>query len=58
MLTLSSISVPSPLRMFSQTTARRNAAHAINVLGQRRSDRDEAERFMAHHNARQRTAVD
>jgi hypothetical protein len=54
----SNISVPSPLRIFYHTTARRNAAHAINVLGQRRSDRVEAERFMAHHNARQRTAVD
>lgn len=55
---LSGISVPRPLLMFSQTTARRNAAHAINVLGQRRADREEAERFLADLNARQRAAVD
>ena len=47
MLTLSSISVPSQLLVFSQATARRNAAHAIGLLAQRRSDRDEAERFLA-----------
>jgi hypothetical protein len=55
---MSRISVPSPFLMFSQTTARRNAAHAINVLGQRRSDREEAERFLADHHARQRSATD
>lgn len=55
MLTLSRISVPSPLLMFSQTTARRNAAHAINVLAQRRSEREEAERFLADLNVRRRS---
>ena len=52
MLTLSRLSVPTPLRLFSQVPARRNAAHAIGVLAQRRSERDEAERFLAelaHH---------
>jgi hypothetical protein len=55
---LSSISVPSPLLMFSQTPARRNAARAINLLAQRRSERDEAERFLADLHARQHSSVD
>jgi hypothetical protein len=46
-LTLPSISVPSPLRVFSQEAARRNAARAITVAAQRRSERDEVERFLA-----------
>lgn len=49
---LSRISVPSPFLMFSQTTARRNAAHAINVLAQRRCEREETEQFLADLNAR------
>ena len=47
MLTLPSVSVPSPLRVFSQETARRNAARAITVAAQRRSERDEVERLLA-----------
>jgi hypothetical protein len=57
-LTLSSISVPSPLLVFSQATARRNAARAISLLAQRRSDRDEVERFLADRDAQQHSAVD
>jgi hypothetical protein len=57
-MTLSGISLPRPLQMFSQTTARRNAAHAINVLGQRRADREEAERFLTDLNARHRSTGD
>ena len=45
-LTLPSISVPSPLRAFSQDTARRNAARASAVAAQRRSERDDVERFL------------
>ena len=58
MLTLAGISVPSPLLLFSQTTARRNAAHAINVLAERRSEREEAERFLADLDARRRPPAD
>jgi hypothetical protein len=43
--------------MFSQTTARRNAARAINVLAQRRSEREETERFLAELDARRRTSA-
>jgi hypothetical protein len=57
-LNLPGISVPRPLLMFSQTTARRNAAHAINVLGRRRADREEAERFLADLSARRRATLD
>jgi hypothetical protein len=57
-LTLSSISVPSPLLVFSQATARRNAARAISLLAQRRCDRDEVERFLADRDAQQHSAVD
>lgn len=46
MLTLPSLSVPSPLRAFSQDTARRNAARASAVAAQRRSERDDVERFL------------
>lgn len=45
-LTLPSLSVPSPLRAFSQDTARRNAARASAVAAQRRSERDDVERFL------------
>ena len=58
MLPLSRFSVPSPLLMFSQTPARRNAAHAINLLAQRRSEREEAERFLADLHAGRHSAVD
>ncbi len=47
MLTLSRIPFPSPLRLFSQAPARRNAAQAIGVLAQRRTERDDTERFLA-----------
>jgi hypothetical protein len=57
-LTLSSISVPSPLLVFSQATARRNASRAISLLAQRRSDRDEVERFLADRDAQQHSAGD
>ena len=55
MMTLSGISLPHPLLMFSQTTARRNAAHAINVLGQRRADRQKRDGFLADLDARRRS---
>ena len=57
MLTLPSISVPSPLRVFSQETARRNAARAISVTAQRRSEREEVERFLADLHATSRSSV-
>lgn len=57
-LTLPSISVSSPLPAFSRATARRSAARAISLLAQRRSDRDEVERFLADHDAQQHSAVD
>lgn len=57
MLTLPSVSVPSPLRVFSQETARRNAARAINVAAQRRSERDDVERFLADHRPTQDRAA-
>jgi hypothetical protein len=57
-MNLPGISVPRPLLMFSQTTARRNAAHAINVLGRRRADREEAERFLADLHARRHGTLD
>ena len=46
-MTLPSISLPAPLRLFSQDTARRNAARAISVVAERRSEREEVERFLA-----------
>jgi hypothetical protein len=52
LLTLSHLPFPTPLRLFSQGPARRNAAHAIGVLAERRSERDDTERFLAelaHH---------
>ena len=58
MFTLSSISVPRPLLVFSQAPARRNAASAVSLLAQRRSDRDEAERFLADLDAGQHAGVD
>jgi hypothetical protein len=48
-LTLPSLSVPSPLRAFSQDTARRNAARASAIAAQRRSERDDVERFLVDH---------
>jgi hypothetical protein len=45
-LTLPSVSVSSPLRVFSQETARRNAARAITLIAQRRSEREEMERYL------------
>jgi len=56
-LTLPSISVPSPLRAFSQDTARRNAARASAVAAQRRSERDDVERFLVDLRAEQRRAA-
>lgn len=47
MLTLSSVPVPRPLLLFSQATARQNAARATHLLAQRRHDREEVERFLA-----------
>ena len=51
------ISLPSPLRLFSQDTARRNAARAISVVAERRSEREEVERLLAHLYAEQHTSV-
>jgi hypothetical protein len=56
-LTLSSKSVSSPLHVFSQATARRNAARGITVLAQRRSEREDAERFLAALEAHQRRSA-
>lgn len=58
MLTLPSISVPSPLRAFSQDTARRNAARASAIAAQRRSERDDVERFLVELRGEQRKAAD
>lgn len=58
MLTPSSISVPSPLLVFSQAIARQNAARAISLLAQRRTERDEVERFLAALDAQQHSPVD
>ena len=57
MMTLPSLSLPSPLRLFSQDTARRNAARAISVVAERRSEREEVERFLAHLDSHQHTRV-
>ncbi|QWZ10220.1 hypothetical protein KRR39_11125 [Nocardioides panacis] len=56
-MTLPSFSLPSPLRLFSQDTARRNAARAISVVAERRSERDEVERFLAHLDAHRHRRV-
>jgi len=57
-LTLASISVPSPFLVFSQATARQNAARAAGLLAQRRSDRDDVDRFLADLDAQKHSAVD
>ena len=56
-MTLPSISLPSPLRLFSQDTARRNAARAISVVAERRSESEEVERFLAHLYDQQHTSI-
>jgi len=56
-MTLPSISLPSPLRLFSQDTARRNAARAISLVAERRSEREEVERLLAHLYAEQHSSV-
>jgi hypothetical protein len=43
--------------VFSQETARRNAARAITVAAQRRSERDDVERFLTDHRATRNRAA-
>ncbi len=59
MMTLPSVSIASPLRVFSQTTARRNAARAVTLIAQRRSEREEMDRYFEemHHLPRQRRSA-
>jgi hypothetical protein len=56
-MTLPNISLPSPLRLFSQDTARRTAARANSVVAERRSAREVVVRFLAHLDAHQHRRV-